>query len=196
MGHSQADKARNRERILEVAATQLREAGLDGVSISDLMKAVNLTHGGFYGHFPSRDDLVAAALDKALIDGEASAVKSGSVKGKRTLKSVANSYLSKIHRDNPSTGCAVSALAGDVARSNTQNREIMSKHLETYFDNIAGVIGDERERDLAISLMCMMVGAVTLSRVMTDQNRSDEVLHAARNAMLQLGQLEKDSSAE
>lgn len=181
---------------MEVAATQLREAGLDGVSISDLMKAVNLTHGGFYGHFPSRDDLVAAALDKALIDGEASAVKSGSVKGKRTLKSVANSYLSKIHRDNPSTGCAVSALAGDVARSNTQNREIMSKHLETYFDNIAGVIGDERERDLAISLMCMMVGAVTLSRVMTDQNRSDEVLHAARNAMLQLGQLEKDSSAE
>lgn len=196
MGHSQADKARNKQRILEVAATQLREAGLEGVSIGDLMKAVDLTHGGFYGHFPSRDDLVAAALDKALTDGEASAIKSGSAKGKRTLKSVANSYLSKIHRDNPSVGCAVSALAGDVARSNVQNREIMSNHLERYFDNIAGVVGDECPRELAISLMCMMVGAVTLSRVMTDPDRSDGVLRAARNAMLQLGQPEKQSSTE
>lgn len=187
VGHSQADKARNKERILEVAATQLRELGLDGVSISDLMKAVDLTHGGFYGHFASRDDLVAAALDKALTDGEASAIKSGSAKGKRTLKSVANSYLSKVHRDNPDSGCALSALSGDVARSNDQNREIMSKHLARYFDNIQEVIGDHGSKELAISLMCMMVGAVTLSRVMTDPDRSDEILQAARKSMLQLG---------
>lgn len=191
MGHSQADKARNKERILEVAATQLRELGLDGVSISDLMKAVDLTHGGFYGHFASRDDLVAAALDKALTDGEASAVQSSSKKGERTLKSVANSYLSKIHRDNPNSGCAVSALSGDVARSNDQNREIMSKHLAKYFDNMQDVIGDGGSRELAISLMCMMVGAVTLSRVMTDTNRSDEILQAARKSMLQLGEEEQ-----
>lgn len=191
MGHSQADKARNKERILEVAATQLRELGLDGVSISDLMKAVDLTHGGFYGHFASRDDLVAAALDKALTDGEASAVQSSSKKGERTLKSVANSYLSKIHRDNPNSGCAVSALSGDVARSNDQNREIMSKHLAKYFDNMQNVIGDGGSRELAISLMCMMIGAVTLSRVMTDTNRSDEILQAARKSMLQLGEEEQ-----
>lgn len=191
MGHSQADKARNKERILEVAATQLRELGLDGVSISDLMKAVDLTHGGFYGHFASRDDLVAAALDKALTDGEASAVQSSSKNGERTLKSVANSYLSKIHRDNPNSGCAVSALSGDVARSNDQNREIMSKHLAKYFDNMQDVIGDGGSRELAISLMCMMVGAVTLSRVMTDTNRSDEILQAARKSMLQLGEEEQ-----
>lgn len=187
MGHSQADKARNRDRILDVAATQLREAGLDGVSIGELMKAVNLTHGGFYGHFASRDELVAAALDKALTDGEASAVKSGSAKGPRTLKSVANSYLSKSHRDNPSSGCAVAALAGDVARSNDLNREIMTKHLTRYFDNIEGVMGDQGSRELAVSLMCMMVGAVALSRVMTDPNASDKVLLAARNSMLELG---------
>lgn len=196
MGHSQADKARNRERILEVAATQLREAGLQGVSISDIMNAVDLTHGGFYGHFPSRDGLVAAALDKALTDGETSAVKSGSTKGKRTLKSLANSYLSKAHRDRPSAGCAVSALAGDVARSNDENREIMSKHLEKYFRNIAGVIGDDCPREIAVSLMCLMVGAVTLSRVMTDQVRSDEILRVARNAMFQLAQPEDGSSNE
>lgn len=188
MGHSQADKARSRERILEVAAAQLRELGLDGVSIGDLMKAVDLTHGGFYGHFASRDDLVAAALDKALTDGEASAIRSSSAKGKRTLKSVANSYLSKVHRDNPDSGCAVAALSGDVARSNDQNREIMSKHLARYFDNMQNVMGDTGSRELAISLMCMMVGAVTLSRVTTDASRSDEILQAARKSILRLGE--------
>lgn len=188
MGHSQADKARSRERILEVAAAQLRELGLDGVSIGDLMKAVDLTHGGFYGHFASRDDLVAAALDKALTNGEASAIRSSSVKGKRTLKSVANSYLSKVHRDNPDSGCAVAALSGDVARSNDQNREIMSKHLARYFDNMQNVMGDTGSRELAISLMCMMVGAVTLSRVTTDASRSDEILQAARKSILRLGE--------
>jgi len=188
VGHSQADKARSRERILEVAAAQLRELGLDGVSIGDLMKAVDLTHGGFYGHFASRDELVAAALDKALTDGEASAVRSSSMIGKRTLKSVANSYLSKAHRDNPDSGCAVAALSGDVARSNDQNREIMSKHLARYFDNMQNVMDDNGSRELAISLMCMMVGAVTLSRVMTDTSRSDEILQAARKSMLRLGE--------
>lgn len=188
MGHSQADKARSRERILEVAAAQLRELGLDGVSIGDLMKAVDLTHGGFYGHFASRDDLVAAALDKALTDGEASAIRSSSAKGKRTLKSVANSYLSKVHRDNPDSGCAVAALSGDVARSNDQTREIMSKHLARYFDNMQNVMGDTGSRELAISLMCMMVGAVTLSRVTTDASRSDEILQAARKSILRLGE--------
>lgn len=188
MGHSQADKARSRERILEVAAAQLREFGLDGVSIGDLMKAVDLTHGGFYGHFASRDDLVAAALDKALTDGQASAIRSSSAKGKRTLKSVANSYLSKVHRDNPDSGCAVAALSGDVARSNDQNREIMSKHLARYFDNMQNVMGDTGSRELAISLMCMMVGAVTLSRVTTDASRSDEILQAARKSILRLGE--------
>jgi len=188
VGHSQADKARSRERILEVAAAQLRELGLDGVSIGDLMKAVDLTHGGFYGHFASRDDLVAAALDKALTNGEASAIRSSSVKGKRTLKSVANSYLSKVHRDNPDSGCAVAALSGDVARSNDQNREIMSKHLARYFDNMQNVMGDTGSRELAISLMCMMVGAVTLSRVTTDASRSDEILQAARKSILRLGE--------
>lgn len=196
MGHSQADKARNRERILDVAASQLRESGLEGVSIGDLMKTVDLTHGGFYGHFASRKDLVAAALDKALSDGEKSSIKAGTRKGQRTLKSVANSYLSKAHRDNPGSGCAVSALAGDVARSNPQNREIMSRHLAKYFDNIREVIGDQKDKELAIAVMCMMVGGVTLSRVMSDPAMADKILLIARNAILELGDSPNSKAAK
>jgi TetR/AcrR family transcriptional regulator, transcriptional repressor for nem operon len=190
VGHSQADKAQSRQRILDAAALQLRELGLSGVSIGDLMKSAKLTHGGFYGHFSSRDDLIAEALEKALRDGEESAIRTGSTKGPRTLKSFLNSYLSKTHRDNPRTGCAISALAGDVARADIRARSIMSDRLGKYFDNIKD-IADEDDNDFAMAVMSMVVGAVTLSRVMKDEKISDKLLLAARKAILEYDALRK-----
>ena len=190
MGHSQADKAQSRQRILDAAALQLRELGLSGVSIGDLMKSAKLTHGGFYGHFSSRDDLIAEALEKALRDGEESAIRTGSTKGPRTLKSFLNSYLSKTHRDNPRTGCAISALAGDVARADIRARSIMSDRLGKYFDNIKD-IADEDDNDFAMAVMSMVIGAVTLSRVMKDEKISDKLLLAARKAILEYDELRK-----
>jgi TetR/AcrR family transcriptional repressor of nem operon len=190
VGHSQADKAQSRQRILDAAALQLRELGLSGVSIGDLMKSAKLTHGGFYGHFSSRDDLIAEALEKALRDGEESAIRTGSTKGPRTLKSFLNSYLSKTHRDNPRTGCAISAVAGDVARADIRARSIMSDRLGKYFDNIKD-IADEDDNDFAMAVMSMVVGAVTLSRVMKDEKISDKLLLAARKAILEYDELRK-----
>src|SRR5271166_4130463 len=71
MGHSQAEKAQSRERILAEASRQVRHGGLESVSVGTLMKSVGLTHGGFYGHFESRDTLLAEALERALLEGEA-----------------------------------------------------------------------------------------------------------------------------
>jgi TetR/AcrR family transcriptional repressor of nem operon len=184
VGHSQADKAKSYQRILDAAALQLRELGLAGVSIGELMKSAKLTHGGFYGHFGSRDDLIAQALDKALTDGEATATRLGSAKGPRTLKSFLNNYLSRAHRDNTGSGCAVPALAADVARADPRTREIMSKHVATYFDRISELVGDPDATDFAMTVMCTIVGAVTLSRVMSDEETSDKVLSAARKTLL------------
>lgn len=189
MGHSQADKAQSRQRILDAAALQLRELGLSGVSIGDLMKSAKLTHGGFYGHFSSRDDLIAEALEKALRDGEESSIRSS--KGPRTLKSFLNSYLSKTHRDNPGTGCAISALAGDVARADIRARSIMSDRLGKYFDNIKDMADENDANDFAMAVMSMIVGAVTLSRVMKDEATSDKLLLAARRAILEYDALRK-----
>jgi len=189
VGHSQADKAQSRQRILDAAALQLRELGLSGVSIGDLMKSAKLTHGGFYGHFSSRDDLIAEALEKALRDGEESSIRSS--KGPRTLKSFLNSYLSKTHRDNPGTGCAISALAGDVARADIRARSIMSDRLGKYFDNIKDMADENDANDFAMAVMSMIVGAVTLSRVMKDEATSDKLLLAARRAILEYDALRK-----
>jgi TetR/AcrR family transcriptional regulator, transcriptional repressor for nem operon len=193
MGHSQAEKAKSYQRILDAAALRLRQAGLAGLGIGDLMKSVKLTHGGFYGHFASRDDLIAEALDKALVDGEASSLRAGSAKGARTLKSFLNSYLSKTHRDNPGSGCAVSALAGDVARADQRSREIMTRHVAHYFDTIGDLLEDEDATAFAMSVMCTVVGALTLSRVISDEEMSNKVLLAARKAILEHAEMRASS---
>jgi TetR/AcrR family transcriptional regulator, transcriptional repressor for nem operon len=195
VGHSQAEKARSRERILDAAAVQLRALGLAGVSIGELMKSARLTHGAFYGHFESRDDLIAQALDRALADGNASAIRAGNAKGPRTLKSFLNAYLSKAHRDNPRSGCAVAALAGDVARVDSRTRDVMTARLEESFDNIATLIGEEDATEFAISVMCTIVGAMTLSRVMRDDEASKKILLAARRSILDYAEMRRSSRA-
>ncbi len=186
MGHSQTEKAQSRERIVTVAARQIREGGLESVSIGELMKEAKLTHGGFYGHFPSRSALIAGALERALFDGEAASVAATGRKGPRTLKSIVNSYLSAAHRDDAGSGCAISALAGDVGRSDAEVREIMMRRLDLYFSEVSQVIGPVPDaKDLAISIWCTMVGAITLARVFKGDERSDGILRTARKAILE-----------
>lgn len=186
MGHSRAEKAQSRERIVTAAARQIREGGLDSVSIAELMKQADLTHGGFYGHFPSRSALIAAALERALFDGEAASVAATSRKGPRTLKSVTHSYLSAAHRDEPGTGCAIASLAADVGREDAEVREIMMRRLDLYFGDISRLIGDVPEADkLATSIWCTMVGAIMLARVFKGDERSDVILRLARQSILE-----------
>src|ERR1700679_3804123 len=109
MGHSQVEKAQNRQRILAEAARQVRHAGLESISVGALMKSVGLTHGGFYGHFESRSALLAEALERALVEGEARA-RAQAGEGPRDFSALARSYLSRTHRDERDKGCAMAAL--------------------------------------------------------------------------------------
>ncbi|MBR1130855.1 TetR/AcrR family transcriptional regulator [Bradyrhizobium iriomotense] len=186
MGHSQADKAKSRERILDAAAVQIRELGLDGLSIAELMKSAKLTHGGFYGHFDSRNELISDALAKALSEGGPKSARLGNTNGPRTLKALLNTYLSKAHRDDRSVGCAVAALAGDVARSDRRTRDVMTSYLSQYFDRVAQLVEGDHPDESAIAIVCTMVGAVALSRVTRDRPMSDKILRAARQSILDL----------
>jgi TetR/AcrR family transcriptional repressor of nem operon len=191
VGHSRAEKTQSRERILAAAATRIRESGLDGISVGELMKSVNLTHGGFYGHFESRAHLIAAALEQALSDGEkASAAHSGG-SGRMTVKSIVNSYLSPAHRDHPGSGCAIPTLAGEVGRADAEVRTIMAEQLSRSFESMGealGTAGQDTEQ-FAISAWSMMVGAMMISRVMADDPLGDKVLALARKSILDLAAL-------
>lgn len=185
MGHSQAEKTASRERILDAAARKIRQDGLYSLSIAELMKAANLTHGGFYGHFPSRDALIAAAVERALQHGAERFVAAGPP---TTTKSILNRYLSPAHRDSLGEGCAIAALAGDVGRSPDPGiRAPMTKSLESAFDGMAAAMGGGEEADkAAVTAWCCMVGALALSRVFSGTQRSDDILKLARQHVLDL----------
>ena len=186
MGHSQAEKAQNRERILSEAARQIREGGLESLSVATLMGRVNLTHGGFYGHFASRSELIAQALERALCEGEGKARASDDPDRQATASAMAKSYLSRAHRDAPDTGCAIAALISDVGRADAHCRAVMEPHIETFIAKAARVLGSESE-DEAILAVSAMVGALAISRVVTDPKRSDAILRMVRDAVIAMG---------
>lgn len=176
MGHSQAEKAQSRERILAEAARQVRDGGLESVSVGALMKSVGLTHGGFYGHFESRDALLTEALERALLEGEAKAGANGPA---ASFSGIVRSYLSRAHRDARDSGCAVAALVSDVARADLAARDVMTGHVETFVGTVADTLGGDDER--AILAVSAMVGALALSRVVTDPARSNAFLKVVRD---------------
>ena len=179
MGHSQAEKAQNRERILAEAARQIRRDGLESISVGPLMASVGLTHGGFYGHFESREALLAEALERAIAEGQAKSAASVS----RTapgFAAIVRSYLSRSHRDARDSGCAIAALGADVARAADTPRQMMGSQIESFIETARDALdGDEDRAMLAVSAM---VGALTLSRVVKGP-RSDALLKAVRTQL-------------
>src|SRR5260221_13695760 len=138
MGHSQAEKARNRERILSAAAAQVRRGGLESVGVAGLMDKVGLTHGGFYGHFESRSDLLAEALKRALAEGErgAHAAAAQSERG-RGFAGFVRRDLSRSRRDTADKGCAIAALLSDASRADAKSRVVMTEHINRYIALVA-----------------------------------------------------------
>ncbi|MBT9507436.1 TetR/AcrR family transcriptional regulator [Rhodoferax sp.] len=190
MGHSQADKANSRERILKEAATQIRAGGLASISVGKLMRSVNLTHGGFYGHFASSSELLSEAIELALSEGElkGAAADAGKTRGYSTM---VRGYLSRTHRDSRETGCAIAALASEVSRSDEGTRSVMESHVESFIANIARTLNTENDEDAMVAVSAM-IGALTLSRVFTDTKRSDALLRVVRDHVLALNLKDQD----
>jgi TetR/AcrR family transcriptional repressor of nem operon len=183
MGHSQEEKAVSRAKIVAAAAHRIRESGLTGFSIADVMKDADLTHGGFYGHFSSRDELVAAALDQALRESRVVY----QCDQQMSLKQIVTQYLSRAHRDAVSNGCAVVALASEIPRADEQSRAVMDAHIQRYIQKVSAALGDDN-RELAIPIVCMINGALTLSRLLDDKTLSDKVLKDARDFIIALAE--------
>jgi TetR/AcrR family transcriptional repressor of nem operon len=182
VGSSQAEKAASHQRIVKAAAARIRRDGIDGVSVAELMAEAGLTHGGFYRHFDSREELVAEAVDMALTQGSKRTYAAAEIGGIPALTAIIDGYLSRLHRDKPETGCAVAALPTDIARSNQQARDAYSHQVRRYVDLLAGLSpsGDPDDGHL---LLAALVGALTLSRAVDDPSLSNEILGSAARAL-------------
>jgi TetR/AcrR family transcriptional repressor of nem operon len=180
MGHSQKDKAKNHQRIVDVAARRIRESGTDGPGVAEIMSEAGLTHGGFYKHFDSREDLVAEAVDAAIEQG-LDGFRAATADAKDPLAAFVDWYLSTGHREDPGTGCPVVALGADVARSNDRLRAAYRGQVERYIADIENLLGDDKDaRRRAITAVTSMVGAMLIARAVDDEALSDEILREVR----------------
>jgi TetR/AcrR family transcriptional repressor of nem operon len=165
----------NKRTILDAAGRLFRERGFESVTVSDVMKAAGLTHGGFYGYFKSKDDLIAQAMGALIGDGASQTPD---------IRTFAAQYLSPEHRDNFSCGCPVAALASEIIRQPGDVRAEMTAGLKRQLENLARVapgLDQDDKRHAAIGSWAAMVGALTLARMTSDAALSDEILKETRS---------------
>ena len=172
--------AANRERILEVAGTLFREHGFDGIGVAEIMKRAGLTHGGFYGHFASKDDLAAEITARVL--GRDGWMQRLTGKASPSWGDVVRSYLTLRHRDDAGRGCLFAALASDVTHQPKQVRRAFTEGLRSRVEALAALVPSRSaaaRREKALATMAGLVGALMLSRAVDDPALSNEILEAA-----------------
>jgi TetR/AcrR family transcriptional regulator, transcriptional repressor for nem operon len=184
MRHSQEEKAASHERIVAIAAARIRESGTEQPGVAEIMRAAGLTHGGFYKHFGSREDLIVEAVERALTDSE-SRVPELTAGAEDPLAAFADAYVSTAHRDDAATGCGVVALGTDMPRVGGHAQEAYRAQVERYLAHLQGLLGgdDDETRRRATVTLSAMVGAVMIARALGPTPRSDEILRDVREAV-------------
>ena len=178
--------AENRQRILEVAGRLFREKGFEGVGVDGIMEEAGLTHGGFYGHFASKDDLAAEIT--AEVFGREAWLEWLTGKTLPSIAEVVRGYLTPRHRDDPGHGCFAAALGTEVARQPRSVRRAFTgelhRRLEILKDLVPGRSAAARRRQ-AIAMLAGLVGALILSRAVDDPQFSEEILETVAAAALE-----------
>ncbi|MCD1267139.1 TetR family transcriptional regulator [Shinella sumterensis] len=182
----------NREAVINAASRLFREHGFDGIGLKDLMKGAGLTQGGFYKQFESKDDLAALASRRAM-ESATRRWSSVAASSNDPLQAVVDLYLSAGHRGETGDGCPLVALGSDAARQSPEVRTPFQDGIKAHLQVLEELIpndGAPEAAEKAMVVLSLMVGAVTLSRVMTDEAMSDRVLEAASNEVKRLASTE------
>lgn len=179
--------AEHRERIIDAAGALFRAKGFDGIGVADIMKAADLTHGGFYGHFASKDDLIAQSSRQAMKRAAAHWGKVVAAAPDGPYAALLDRYLSPRHRDHPDRGCIFAALSGDAARCGKPVRAAFAEGLEPLIGVLADAMPGRSKalrRRKAVAALAELVGAVILARAVADSPLSEEILTSARKELL------------
>lgn len=192
MRYSKEHKTYTRTRIIEAAGRTFRNQGYIGAGIDGIMQAAGLSHGGFYAHFRSKDELLAETIRVSLerlrqrwfggID---------ELSGLAWLQVVVDRYLSQQHRDEPALGCMMPPLVSELARAGELPRASFEAALSELVDEIAAKLPDDgvlSARERALASMALNVGAMSLARAVNDNELSSEILAASKALALYQGQ--------
>ncbi len=193
MRYDAEHKRKTREKVLEAAAEAIRAEGPHKIGVAGVMAKAGLTHGGFYAHFQSKDDLVAQAVEHMF---ERSTLKRvdriPGLSSEQKLSAFVDHYLSQSHRDSP-IGCPMPAVAADAPRLTPEVRGVYAARVASLTARIAELLGDlghAEPHDLATSTVAEMVGGLVLARAEPDRARSDLMLGRSKHILKQRLNLE------
>jgi TetR/AcrR family transcriptional regulator, transcriptional repressor for nem operon len=195
MRYEKGHKEATRQRIVETAAARFRKDGIESVGVADLMAEAGLTHGGFYSHFSSKEDLVRATVEETARGARDRFQKRIEEGG---LETYIRSYLRTGHRDHPEMGCIVATLASELARRPKATREALTQNLAALTSSIEkhlpAKFSPARKRKTAVGIFATLVGAMQMARAVNDTVLSDEILDAGIASALMLAGIEQAKS--
>lgn len=179
---SEAEKQRSHNRILDAAAQLFRERGVEATSVADVMKAAGMTHGGFYRHFESKEDLIAAAFRHAVDDVVSGMEREEASEGQeRERQDYIAKYLSQAHVQDSRHGCPLAAMGTELARTQGASRHAGAQAS----DRMAALLRDTSETgsDQGSATMALLMGTITLARLAGTEEEADRALEAGRTAI-------------
>jgi TetR/AcrR family transcriptional repressor of nem operon len=180
MRKSREETARTRERIVMAAGQEFRRHGIAATGLAGVMSAAGLTHGGFYKHFTSKDELVAEACGESIncvLDALVERV--AQERPERRLRAFLSAYLSAAHRDDPGNGCGLAALSTELGRAGEAARATATGAFVRMVEIVAGYLPDRGAADAtakARTVVAALIGAVGLARAINDAKLSDQLL--------------------
>jgi len=187
--YGEGHKAATRKRIVNAAAKRFRKEGAEAVGVAGLMADAGLTHGGFYAHFESKEELFRDAVVHALDQTRARLMLRAQADG-GGLEAMVRDYLTARHVKCPERGCAAAALAPEIARRSRATRAAFEQQLAGFIELIADqVSGGDREarRRRAVAIFGLMMGTLQLARAVADKTLSEQIRDSGIRAALALG---------
>ena len=184
MRKSKEEAAETRARIIRKASKEFNQHGIAGTGLADVMKSAGLTHGGFYKHFQSKDELVAEALQRGL---EKSLQAMEHSADERTIAELVTEYLSSVHRDDFDNACPLPALGAELWRAGGKTRQKASEGVLRFVSLVEKRLKDLPAKDRksrAHAIVASLVGSMMLSRIVTDPKLSDRFLRDTRDFVL------------
>jgi TetR/AcrR family transcriptional repressor of nem operon len=185
-GEAPSRRARSHEQIVRVASRMIREQGLEGAPVDEVMAAAGLTRGGFYAHFPDKTEMIVEALDLAFAQAKSNLFCGDVPDGDAWLAKANARYLSEAHVEGAGNGCALPALGGQIPRSPQRVRDTFARNIDDVLalvaSKLAGGEPSDADRREATRILAQWVGALTLARTFTGA-RSAEILEIGRAAV-------------
>lgn len=197
MKKSKAETAQTRQRIVETAAQAFKSKGISATGVAEVMSAVGMTHGGFYRHFSSKEQLVAEACGVAM-DIMVDSTQSAATKGRASMLKQLDAFLSNEARDDAAGGCPLTAMGSELVRADADTRQVVTEGIVSMIQalEVSSAQADAKARkDDAIFTLSSLIGSLTLARIVDDPTLSDRILAIARARLSQAPAGGKQSAA-